>query len=397
MWQSPALRGGPDEGPACNRTTPTTHSERNVITMTAIAVVPAMPDRDAFMARVADRFRRLSRSITQVAKKAGNWFLNLTPVTWAWRLAKSASSKVWGWVQPGVRWTGRYVIRPAAIAAGGVAGILWGSKLLAILAGIGVLGLISVTIYVVRRRGKEKVVGLEVVSTGAPEEPEEKPKPKRKPRQRIAEAVDKVSDALEESAKVIDAAAKEAAKETIEAAKIEKATAEAKVEAKVETEEIIEAAQQAVAEANAAEVEVTSAPPANGGYMVQLPEGDLDPNETLDQRFNYLDELINAEESKPDKDLEYLCELQARQNLVHVRGGKHPGIKRDATVNRIHNDFKASLKKEWEDQHAGETYHARAAGHYLMALNQGAIKENVRFNKIRRLKTEHDKIKGTAV
>jgi len=364
------------------------HSERNVITMAAISAVPAMPDRNAYMARVADRFRTLRRKLIQVAKKAGNWFINLTPVNWAWRVAKSATSKVWNWVRPAVSYTHRYIVRPAAIGAGAAVGFVFGSKLIALLTGLGVVGLIAVTIYVVRKRGKEKVVGLEVVSTGAPEEPEEKPK--KTPRKRIAEAVDKVADALEESADVINTAAKEAAADTVETAKVKRAAAEA---AEAESEAILEAAKDAVAEANQAAAEVRT----NGHYKVRLPEGDLDPNETLDHRFNDLDVLINAEMNKPLPDPEFLCELQGRQNMVHVRGGKHSKVKKDATAAMVHKDYAETLEATWMSENDARMLAPKEeTGIYRGALHQGAIAESARIRKIEVLKAEHDRLKGKA-
>ena len=357
--------------------------------MAAYSAVPAIPDRNAFMARVADRFRAFALKFRQVAKKAGNWFINLTPVRWTWNLAKSATSKVWGWVKPAASYTHRYIVKPAAVGTGAALGFVFGSKLIAVLAGLGVLGLIAVTIYVVRRRGKEKVVGVEVEATGAPEEPEEE-KPKKTPRKRIAEAVDKVADALEESAEVINTAAKEAAADTIETAKVKKAAAVAKAEA--DEKAIIEAAKDAVAEANEVQAEVRT----NGHYKARLPEGDLDPHETHEQRFHELDVLINAEMNKPLPDPEFLCELQGRQNLIHVRAGKHSKVKKDATASQVHVDFKASLKDAWEKEHPGESYDARAAGHFAGALNIGATKESAREKKIRALKAEHDRLKGKA-
>ena len=349
--------------------TATTHSGRDVITMAAIAAVPAIPNENAYLARVADRFRALARKTIQVVKKAGNWIINLTPVNWVWNKTKFIGSKIWGWAKPAARWTEKFVVKPAAIAGGAAVGFVFGSKLIALLAALGVVGLIAVTIYVVRKRRKEKIVAVEVeVAPEAPQEPEEKPeKPKR--------VIKKVTKTVTETT--------------------EEATPEGINEA------VAEVAAQMTEALNQTETPEVPAEPApvngNGTYKVRLPEGDLIPTETLDERFYYLEGLLKAEESKDSPDKEYICELQGRQNLIHVRAGQRTQIKKDATTKVAHQDLALRLETDWKIANQTEVLGPKeVTGIYRSALYQGAVAENTRLNKVVRLKVEHDKLKGKA-
>lgn len=370
--------------------------------MAAIAAVPAIPDETAFMARVADRFRSLRRKFIQVAKKAGNWFIHLTPVSWAWNVAKRAASKVWSWARPAAHYTHRYVIQPAAAGAGAALAMVFGAKLIALLAALGLVGMIAVTVYVVRKRGKEKVVGIEFEEVaGAPEEPEQKPKKPRKPRrksvitERIEEVLEEVTEALEEQTEAIEAKAKrvKTAAKTVEKAKARVAKTKVEDEPKVETEVETE-----ITEKPAGNVEVAAKTKPNGSYKVLLPEGDLDPNETLAQRFDDLEKLLAEEMSKPNEERnpEYVCELQARQNLIFVRAGKHSEVKKDATTSEIHRTFNEALHKQWSKENPGVEYSRDVSKIYPAALHRGAQAENTRLNKVVKLKAEHDRLKGEA-
>jgi hypothetical protein len=322
-----------------------------------------IPNRRTFMASVTDRFRYLWKRAIQVAKKAGNWMLNLTPVRWAWKKAQWLAAKTWGIAKPAALWGQRYVVKPAAQAAAVTLTFLFGTKLIALLSGLGLLGLIAVVIWV-NRRNKVKAIEVETTSaTGGPDGPEKRER-RRKVTERITEVIEDVTDVLDKHAEEIK-------------------------------EEV--AAERAADEAEIAEVEavpeVIVAARGNGTYKVRLPEGDLDPNETLTQRFHVLDELINAELNKAQPDPEYLCELQARQNLIHVRAGKHSKVKKDATPAQIHRDFKNSLQEAWEKEHPGEIYDPKVAGHYKSALDMGCRAESARVRKIAVLKAEHDRLK----
>jgi hypothetical protein len=247
--------------------------------------------------------------------------------------------------------------------------VIMGSKLLTALVGLVLLGLVVTVVTRRNWRGKEKVVAIEVAP--APEEPPKAPKKKSRKvaEEKVKEAVDAVYEAL-----------------TDETEEIPVVLAEVPTEAPTEAPPVV--------------VTETIAPATgNGAYKVKLPEGDLIPTETLAERFAYLDGLIKAEMAKPEnsRDPEYICELQARQNLIQVRAGKHPGVKKDAPAGTIHKDFKISLEAAWmkenKAQRPGDRY---TTGIYPTALMRGAMAESSRLEKIRKLKVEHDRLKGKA-
>lgn len=334
------------------------------------------------MARVSDRFRAMARKAlefaktatskaVQFAKKAGNWAFHLTPVTWAWDKAKFAGSKAWHWAHPGVQWANRMVVQPVAYGVGVALAVMMGSKLLAALTGLVLLGLVVTIVTRKNWRGKEKVVAIEVAP--APEEPKAPKKKSRKvAEEKVKEAVDAVFEAL-----------------TDETEEVEVVVTKTSPEAPPVTE--------APAEVEKTEDSSAAEPAKGNGYKVKLPEGDLIPTETLAKRFNDLDVLINAEMNKPDQDKEYICELQGRQNLIHVRAGKHSKVKKSATVAEIHEDFKKSLLLQWGSEHEVPIASSEESGIYPSALYRGAMAENSRLNKIIRLKAEHDRLKGSKV
>jgi hypothetical protein len=327
-----------------------------------MAEIQPIPDRATFMARVNGRFRSLGRRTieivrktisrsTRVAKKAGKWAFALAPVQWVWTKA----------IQPTVRFTTKYVIKPVSVGFGAWLAMQFGAKVLVLMSGLAGTAALLLLIWLIRRNRKAKQAGFtEVTDVVTPIET----KRVTKTTTVVTETVEGEDEAVEEVTEV------------------------------TETVAAVEPVEPTMTET--VEVEAPAESAKGNGYSVRLPEGNLNINETLEQRFGYLDGLINAEMAKPeaDQDPEYICELQGRQNLIHVRAGKHSGIKKDASVAEIHRDFRDTLKDQWKADHPEETYTNEAAGIYPTALNRGAMAENGRFNKIARAKEAANKPRG---
>jgi hypothetical protein len=340
----------------------------------------AIPDRDTFMKKVAADFRSLGRRVMevakkaasatiQVAKKAGNWFTNNKVVSWTWNKAKLAATKVGSGVSQAVRWT---IDKPWAWAAGVITGYVLTPQVVPYLLGLGLAGSLYGTyrlIRWIRRSSDEELTVREAYQEAALEADE-----------RRLEMIQEEIDETEAKAKVLkDRIAKRKAAEEAAAA----------VEQVVE-----EAVEQAVAEAQDITEKIAA---KSNGYKVKLPEGNLDPNETLAQRYNTLSELIDAETAKAeaDRDVEYFNELQARRNLIHVRAGKH-SLAKDASVGEIHRDFRLTLVTQWalDNPDVTSVEFGEVSGIFPNALYRGAMAEHVRLNKVVALKAKHDELKG---
>lgn len=324
----------------------------------------AIPNRDAFLKRVASDFRSMRQKLARVAKKAGSqvvratkWLGTNAATQWVLNRTATAARKVWAWSTPARVFITRYVIDPMLVGAGAFLMFLAGSKILTALFAIG--GLVAVILFLNWLRKSWK--------RGTP----------------VVEVIDEKVSALEtarDERVVAEENANRAAAEAAEARTTETAAA---VEAQQAVEEVAEV------------VTETATPITNGKYKARLPEGDLNPNETLTQRFNFLDGLIKAEQAKADPDAEYLCELQARRNLVHVRAGKSTTLKKDtATTAEIHRDFAEYLERQWKQENPGAKVTAEDSGIYRNALHRGAQAEETRLKHIRELKAMAEAQKG---
>jgi hypothetical protein len=325
----------------------------------------AIPNRDTFLMRVASDFRSMRQKLARVAKKAGSqvvratkWLGTNAATQWVWNRTAAAARKVWAWSTPARVFTTRYVIDPMLVGAGAFLMFLAGSKILTALFAIG--GLVAVIMFLnwLRKGWKSRTPVVEVVE----------------------EKVTTLETAMDQR-RIAEENASRAAAEAAEARTTETAAA---VEAQQVTEEVAEVVAQTVA------------PIVNGGYQVRLPDGDLNPNETLTQRFNFLDGLIKAEQAKVEPDPEYLCELQARRNLVHVRAGKSTTLKKDtATTAQIHREFSEYLEAQWMHEHPGGRLDRERSGVYRDALHRGAQAEDKRLKHIRELKALAEAQKGS--
>lgn len=272
-----------------------------------------------------------------IAKKAGSrmvratkWVGKIAALSWVYDRTLKLSAKAWAWSEPGRVFSQRYVLKPFAAATSASLGWLLGTKLLPVLVAIGGAGILLYSIAWLWNRRPVKVRLDETYVDEVEEDVES-----------AAEA--KIRE-LEE--KVFDLEAKQDRRRRAEARKAE-AEAEVRVlEAEAERARAEEAAaSQEVQETGIETAQVAEEVTANDrrAYKVRLEDGEASQNETLEDRYQFLDSLLMVNQA--DQDLEFYSELLGRRCMVQTRAGKTKFVNTRATHAEVHRAWVANMKK----------------------------------------------------